>query len=228
MISVRNLSVSYGRIAALQDASLDVCVGDVTAVVGVNGAGKSSLVRAVLGLEAPTAGHITIDGTDTTVWPSHKPRSIGYVPEGRVLAGALTVAETLRLGAGRVARNHIATRTAGVLARFPELAKRLNQKAGTLSGGEATMLAVSRALMAAPRYLLLDEPTLGLSPAATDRVFGIIAELKQDGLGILLVEQNLHRALAAADQHIVLRHGRIVPAGDITTIENTLLQGATS
>ncbi|TMV04257.1 ABC transporter ATP-binding protein [Ruegeria sediminis] len=219
MLEVAALSVSHGRIRALQDVSLTISPGEVLAVAGMNGAGKSSLVNAICGLAQARSGRVTFDGRDITGQPLHRMDGIALMPEGRILAPSLTVAETLRLGAGRVNRREHDQCRAKVLARFPELGSRLGQRAGTLSGGEATMLALGRALMASPRLLLLDEPTLGLSPSAAERVFHVLEELRNDGLTLLLVEQNIHMALGFADRYLLLRHGLAVGAGRTPTRE---------
>ncbi|ETX30811.1 ABC transporter ATP-binding protein [Roseivivax isoporae] len=213
MLTVTDLSVRYGRIHALRAVSLSLSRAEVLLLAGLNGAGKSSLVRAIAGLTPAAGGRVDLAGRDITGMPLHRLDDIALLPEGRVLAPSLTVAETLRLGARNTRRPVRRARTADVLDRLPELAGRLDQRAGTLSGGEATLLALGRALMAGPRLLLLDEPTLGLSPAAAARVFDILAALRQDGLGLLLVEQNLRRAVGLADRVLALRHGRAVHQG---------------
>lgn len=218
MLKVADLSVRYGRIHALQSVSLTLKRGEVLLLAGLNGAGKSSLVRAICGLTPLASGRVTLDDRDVTGVPLHRLSDTALLPEGRILAPSLTVAETLRLGAGVVRRSVLRSRQAAVIDRLPELAGRLDQRAGTLSGGEATMLALGRALMSDPRLLLLDEPTLGLSPVASARVFDILASLRGNGLGLLLVEQNLHRALALADRVLVLRHGRAVHDGNAPNI----------
>lgn len=215
MLKVADLSVRYGQIQALQSVSLTLSRGEVLLLAGLNGAGKSSLVRAIAGLTPPAMGRVELEGRDITGTPLHGLTDMALLPEGRVLAPSLTVAETLRLGAGGVRRSVLHTRQTAVLGRLPELADRLDQRAGTLSGGEATMLALGRAMMADPRLLLLDEPTLGLSPAASARVYEIIGALRKEGLGLLLVDQNLRRALALADRVLVLRHGRVVHEGQV-------------
>ncbi len=213
MLAVEALSVRYGRVRALEEVSLTLGHDEVLAVAGLNGAGKSSLVRAICGLSPVAAGRVTFEGRDITGHPLYALDGVALVPEGRVLAPSLTVAETLRLGAGRVSARELDARRTEVLDRFPALGQRLTQRAGTLSGGEATMLALARALMAAPRLLLLDEPTLGLSPAAAARVFEMLAALRRDGLGLLVVEQNLHLSLGLADRVLLLRHGRAIGQG---------------
>lgn len=218
MLKVTDLAVRYGRIHAVRSVSARLEAGEVLLVAGLNGAGKSSFVRAVAGLVPVASGKIELGGRAITGLPLHRLDGVALLPEGRVLAPSLTVAETLRLGGGGAGRAVLRARKDEVLARLPELAGRLGQRAGTLSGGEATMLALGRALMAGPRLLLLDEPTLGLSPAATERVFEILARLRREGLlGMVLVEQNLRRAHALADRVLVLRRGRALhrgPAGE--------------
>ncbi|PWJ13824.1 ABC transporter ATP-binding protein [Jannaschia seohaensis] len=217
MLKVTDLAVRYGRIHAVQSVSARLEGGEVLLLAGLNGAGKSSFVRAVAGLVPIASGKVELGGRDITGLPLHRLDGVALLPEGRVLAPSLTVGETLKLGGGAAGRAVLRGRKDEVLERLPELAGRLGQRAGTLSGGEATMLALGRALMAGPRLLLLDEPTLGLSPAATERVFEILARLRREGLGMVLVEQNLRRAHALADRVLVLRRGRALhrgPAGE--------------
>jgi len=178
-------------------------------IVGLNGSGKTSLANAVNGLIPIAGGKIEIDRVDVTKSPFHQRGPIALVPEGRVLAPSLSIHETLRLGGGRISRSEFLQRSNSVLSLFPELGERLDQKAGSLSGGEASLLSFARALMRAPKYLILDEPTLGLSPAATKRVFETIADLRNLGLGILLIEQNLQLAISGSDLFYLMRDGRL-------------------
>ncbi|MFZ8883089.1 MAG: ATP-binding cassette domain-containing protein [Paracoccaceae bacterium] len=209
MIDVSNLSVRFGKIRAVQDASFTLSCGQLMTIVGSNGSGKTSLANAVNGLIPIAGGKIEIDRVDVTKSPFHQRGPIALVPEGRVLAPSLSIHETLRLGGGRISRSEFLQRSNSVLSLFPELGERLDQKAGSLSGGEASLLSFARALMRAPKYLILDEPTLGLSPAATKRVFETIADLRNLGLGILLIEQNLQLAISGSDLFYLMRDGRL-------------------
>ncbi len=209
MIDVSNLSVRFGKIRAVQDASFTLSCGQLMTIVGLNGSGKTSLANAVNGLIPIAGGKIEIDRVDVTNSPFHQRGPIALVPEGRVLAPSLSIHETLRLGGGRISRSEFLQRSNSVLSLFPELGERLDQKAGSLSGGEASLLSFARALMRAPKYLILDEPTLGLSPAATKRVFETIADLRNLGLGILLIEQNLQLAISGSDLFYLMRDGRL-------------------
>lgn len=209
MIDVSNLSVRFGKIRAVQDASFTLSCGQLMTIVGLNGSGKTSLANAVNGLIPIAGGKIEIDRVDVAKSPFHQRGPIALVPEGRVLAPSLSIHETLRLGGGRISRSEFLQRSNSVLSLFPELGERLDQKAGSLSGGEASLLSFARALMRAPKYLILDEPTLGLSPAATKRVFETIADLRNLGLGILLIEQNLQLAISGSDLFYLMRDGRL-------------------
>jgi branched-chain amino acid transport system ATP-binding protein len=208
MLTVKALCVRYGLVRAVENASLSLSGGEILSLVGLNGAGKSSLVHAICGLVKPASGRVLLEGNDVTGQPLHRLPHVALVPEGRVLAPSLSVRETLTLGAARLPTLEAPRQQARVLDLFPELNNRLDQRAGTLSGGEATMLAIARALMSRPRLLLLDEPTLGLSPAAAKRVFGALHSLRHEGLALLLVEQNLHMAAGIADRLMLLRHGQ--------------------
>ncbi len=215
-LDIEGLAVCYGRIDAVRDVSLAVPQGQVVALIGANGAGKTTIMRAVSGLVRPRAGRIRFAGKDVTGWPAHRIATAGLkqVPEGRQCFAELTVAENLLIGAYRVPdRGEIARRQEAVLARFPRLRERLGQLAGSLSGGEQQMLAIGRALMGAPRLLLLDEPSMGLAPLFVEEIFAIIAGLRADGTTILLVEQNASAALDVADHAYVLETGRIVLSG---------------
>jgi branched-chain amino acid transport system ATP-binding protein len=216
MLEVRDLHVCYGRIRAVQGASLDVRAGEVVALVGANGAGKSSILKAIAGLERPERGAIRFAGADTAGQPADRTlaRGIAYVPEGRMIVGTLSVRDNLRLGAyARAGQADLAAEIARVLAIFPDLRARLDEPGASLSGGQAQMLALARGLMAAPKLLLLDEPALGLAPVMTRAVFDLLARLKREGATILLVEQNVAEALALADRAYVLEGGRIVKEG---------------
>ena len=216
MLSIANLAVAYGRTEAVRGISLDVDEGQVVTLIGANGAGKTTILRALSGLLRPRAGRVRLDGTDITGFPAHRIAALGMVqvPEGRQIFSHLTVDENLTLGAwsGRNAGRARQQREK-ILARFPRLRERLAQPAGALSGGEQQMLAMGRALMAAPRLLLLDEPSMGLAPLFVEEIFALIAELKTEGVTILLVEQNASAALEVADMAYVLETGRITLSG---------------
>jgi branched-chain amino acid transport system ATP-binding protein len=218
LLELAGVEVRYGAIRALQGVSLSVDQGELVALIGSNGAGKSTTLRTISGLLRPTQGKITFDGTDVTTAPSERIVALGisHCPEGRQVFGGLTVAENLRLGAVTRSRSDaaaVAEDFAMVLELFPVLKERLAQAGGTLSGGEQQMLAIGRALMARPRLLLLDEPSLGLAPIMVERIFATIAELKRAGRTILLVEQNVHQALEVADRAYVLETGRVTREG---------------
>ena len=218
LLELAGVEVRYGAIRALQGISLGVDEGELVALIGSNGAGKSTTLRTISGLLRATQGKITFDGADITNAPSERivARGISHSPEGRRIFGGLSVAENLRLGAvsrGRGEAAGVAEDLATVLELFPVLKERLTQAGGTLSGGEQQMLAIARALMARPRLLLLDEPSLGLAPLMVERIFATIAELKRGGRTILLVEQNVHQAFEVADRAYVLETGRITLEG---------------
>ena len=215
-LHVEKLEVAYGRITVIPGLTLAVPEGTAVCLIGANGAGKTTVLRTISGLIRPRAGRIRFGGTDITARPAHRIAAAGLrqVPEGRQCFAELTVAENLQLGAYLVpSRPEIARRQDQVLARFPRLRERLSQLAGSLSGGEQQMLAIGRALMGAPRLLLLDEPSMGLAPLFVEEIFAIIAALKADGTTILLVEQNASAALDVADYAYVLETGRIAFEG---------------
>jgi branched-chain amino acid transport system ATP-binding protein len=216
MLEAERLQVAYGDAVALWDVSLRVDPGELVSVVGPNGSGKTTLINAIAGLLPARAGRLRFGGEDLTRLPAHEisSRGIAIVPEGRRLFAGMTVEENLEIGCyapgARAAR---ATRLERVYATFPVLQARRRQAAGTLSGGEQQMVAIGRALMAGPRLLLLDEPSLGLAPAIVDRVFDVIRALHEAGTAMLLVEQNVEKALAVASRAYVLAEGRIVSGG---------------
>ena len=213
---VERLQVSYGRTAALAGIDLRVDEGKIVCLIGANGAGKTTTMRALSGLVRPLAGRIMLDGVDIAGMSPHRIAALGmrHVPEGRQIFAELTVAENLAVGAWLVdGAAEIARRQQQVLERFPRLRERLSQLAGSMSGGEQQMLALGRALMGAPRLLLLDEPSMGLAPMFVEEIFGIIADLRREGRTILLVEQNASAALEVADHAYVLETGRIVLEG---------------
>lgn len=215
MLTVTDLSVRYGQIEAVRGLSLGVAKGSVTVLLGSNGAGKSSTLNAIIGLAQPK-GRVELDGTriDGQAPEDIVARGIALCPEGRRVFPSLSVAENLHLGgAAHCSGAVLQTRLEAELERFPILRERFHQKAGLLSGGEQQMLAIARALMSAPRLLLLDEPSLGLAPKVVDQVFDLILSLRAQGITILLVEQNAERALEIADHGYVLQSGGLVLSG---------------
>jgi branched-chain amino acid transport system ATP-binding protein len=216
MLLVEGLEVAYGRTTALKGIDLRVDEGKVVCLIGANGAGKTTTMRALSGLLRPAAGRIVFDGADITGMRAHRIAALGmrHVPEGRQIFAGLTVAENLSVGAWlEPMAAERARRREEVLARFPRLRERLGQLAGSMSGGEQQMLALGRALMGAPKLLLLDEPSMGLAPLFVEEIFAIIADLRREGRTILLVEQNASAALEVADYAFVLETGRIVLEG---------------
>ena len=215
-LEIEQLEVAYGRIVVVHGVSLHVPAGTIVCLIGANGAGKTTVMRAISGLVRPRAGAIRFGGQPIARWKAHRIAAAGLrqVPEGRQCFAELTVDENLMLGAYLVpGRAEIGRRREAVLLRFPRLRERLRQFAGSLSGGEQQMLAIGRALMGAPRLLLLDEPSMGLAPLFVEEIFAIIAALKADGTTILLVEQNASAALEVSDYAYVLETGRIVLEG---------------
>ena len=216
MLEVRALRAGYGAIEVLRGVDLAVAAGEIVALLGSNGAGKSTLNNNVSGLYRPLAGTIRFDGKDIAGTPSMRIVEAGLiqVPEGRRVFPNLSVHENLELGSYRRGRAARANNLERVLSIFPRLKERLTQSAGTLSGGEQQMLAIGRGLMGEPRLLILDEPSLGLSPLLVEEMFALIGRLNQDGLAILLVEQNVVQSLAIAHRAYVLENGRIGLAGN--------------
>jgi branched-chain amino acid transport system ATP-binding protein len=216
LLDVRDLEVSYGQARALNGVSFSVPRNGLMAIVGSNGAGKTSLVRAIAGMLRPSSGRVVFDGTDITGRDSNETceLGIGQVAEGRQIFPTLTVEENLQLGGAlkRAAANR-SHNMARVLEMFPRLAERRRQKAGALSGGEQQMLAIGRCLMSDPRFIMFDEPSLGLSPLMVELVFSAILDLKKSGLTILLIEQNVAESLGIADHAAVLKNGSIVLSG---------------
>jgi branched-chain amino acid transport system ATP-binding protein len=216
LLRVEQLDLFYGDAQALDGVSLEVQAGEIVAIVGANGAGKSSLIRAIHGMEQPRAGRIGFDGQDITFWPSHRicDLGIGQVAEGRQIFPSLSVIDNLEMGAfiprGRAKRRETLDR---VMAMFPRLSERSSQAAGTLSGGEQQMLAIGRCLMGQPRLIMFDEPSLGLAPAVVQEVFRIVVQLNREGITIVLVEQNVASSLRLANRAYVLENGRIVLQG---------------
>jgi branched-chain amino acid transport system ATP-binding protein len=216
MLRVENLDVSYGDVQALDGVSLEIEEGAIVAIVGANGAGKTSLIRAVAGMQQQLSGKIEFRGTDIARWPSYRVCNlgIGQVAEGRLVFPTLTVAENLDIGAMLPrARTERVKNKERVLSLFPVLAERSRQAAGTLSGGEQQMLAIGRCLMGAPELIMFDEPSLGLAPAIVRTVLDTISELNRSGLTCLLVEQNVAQSLKLASRAYVLENGRITLSG---------------
>ena len=216
LLEVENLVARYGRITALDGISLHVDDGEIVTLIGANGAGKTTTLRAISGLVRAAAGTIRFDGRDLGRLAPHEivAAGVGHSPEGRRVFARMTVKENLELGAfTRRSRAEIAADTERVLTIFPRLRERYAQTAGTMSGGEQQMLAMGRALMARPRLLLLDEPSLGLSPLLVQTIFGVIRDINADGTTVLLIEQNANQALAIASRGYVLEIGRIAHQG---------------
>ena len=216
MLEVSDLHVYYGAIHALQGISLQVDDGEIVTLIGANGAGKSTTLRALSGLVRARAGKVVFRGEDITRKPAHEivKRGLVQAPEGRRIFANLTVAENLEMGAyTRTDRSEVQASLERVFKSFPRLKERYRQVAGTLSGGEQQMLAIGRALMSRPTMLLLDEPSMGLSPILVEEIFAIIREINQQGTTVLLVEQNAYMALSIARRAYVLETGRIVLSG---------------
>lgn len=216
MLKVENIEVYYGMINAIKGVSFEVNEGEIIALIGANGAGKTTILHTITGLIAPKSGHIYLEGKDLTKIPPHKIVYLGmaHVPEGRRIFQQLTVLDNLKLGAFSITdKAQIEKNLNYVYAHFPRLAERKNQVAGTLSGGEQQMLAMGRALMSNPKILLMDEPSMGLSPLLVNEIFKIISEVSKDGTTVLLVEQNAKKALSIADRAYVLETGNIVMEG---------------
>ncbi|MGE5372954.1 MAG: ABC transporter ATP-binding protein [Solirubrobacterales bacterium] len=216
MLEVRNLEVFYGAIQALRGVSFEVNEGEIVTLIGANGAGKSTTLRTISGLIRPRSGEITFKGTDITKVPAHKIVTMGLsqVPEGRKIISDLTVMENLRLGAyTRSDKAEIQASMEKVFQSFPRLKERTKQLAGTMSGGEQQMLAIGRALMARPSLIILDEPSMGLSPLLVEEIFEIIKRINAEGTTVLLVEQNAYMALQVAHRAYVLETGTIALQG---------------
>ena len=217
MLEVNDIKVYYGMIQAIKGVSFHVNEGEVIALIGANGAGKTTILHTVSGLLTPKEGSITFEGQDLVKTPGHKIVSMGmaHVPEGRRVFAQLSVLQNLMMGAyTRKDKEEIAQTLETVFDRFPRLKERQNQMAGTLSGGEQQMLAMGRALMSHPKIILMDEPSMGLSPLFVGEVFQIIEEIKKSGTTVLLVEQNAKKALEVADRAYVLETGKISMSGD--------------
>jgi branched-chain amino acid transport system ATP-binding protein len=224
LLEVNEIEVHYGKIAALKNISLQVDSGEIVALIGANGAGKTTTLKTISGLRPLTSGRISFDGKDISRMPGHRRVvvGIGQAPEGRGIFPGMTVAENLLMGSyARKRRNgNRDEELAEVYELFPRLAERKSQAGGTMSGGEQQMLAIGRALMAKPKVLLLDEPSMGLAPMLVNQIFSIISEINRRGTTVLLVEQNAAQALQLADRAYVLETGRVVksaPAHDLLT-----------
>ncbi len=216
LLEVKDLEVYYGVICALKGISFEVNEGEIVTLIGANGAGKTTTMQSVVGLIPAKAGNVTFNGADITKTPCHKIVHLGMtqVPEGRRVFQELTVYENLMMGAYSLKKNtSFKEDLEHIYTLFPRLAERKNQIAGTLSGGEQQMLAMGRALMSHPKLLMLDEPSMGLSPLLVDQVFEIIKEINKSGTTILLVEQNAGKSLAISDRGYVLENGSIVLTG---------------
>ena len=224
MLEVKDLQVYYGVIQALKGISFEVEQGDVVALIGANGAGKTTTLHTITGLLPSKAGNITFEGRDITHVPGYKLVSMGiaHVPEGRRVFASLTVLQNLKMGAyTRNDKKEIEDTIEMIYKRFPRLKERKNQLAGTLSGGEQQMLAMGRGkLMSHPRLIVLDEPSMGLSPLYVNEIFDIIQEINKDGVTVLLVEQNAKKALSISNKAYVLETGNIVLSGDAKELMN--------
>jgi branched-chain amino acid transport system ATP-binding protein len=224
VLEVGGLDVRYGDARALWDVDLRVGTGETVCVVGPNGAGKSTLVNAIAGIHPATAGRIVVGGTEITALPGHRvcAHGVAIVPEGRRIFPRMTVTDNLLLGAyRRGARGTFRKTLAIVHELFPRLAEREGQLAGNLSGGEQQMLAIGRALMAKPALLLLDEPSLGLAPVRVDEVYDAIGRIVASGVSVVVVEQDVQRALAIADRAYLLGEGRVVAAGPAAELRDS-------
>ena len=223
MLEVKDLEVYYGMIQAIKGISFEVNQGEVIALIGANGAGKTTTLQTITGMIPSKKGSITFNGVDITKVPGHKivPMGMAHVPEGRRVVAQLSVLDNLKLGAyTRSDQKEIQESLQMVYRHFPRLEERKNQMAGTLSGGEQQMLAMGRALMSKPSIVLMDEPSMGLSPIFVTEIFSIIQEISKEGTTVLLVEQNAKKALSIADRGYVLETGKIVLSGDAKDLMN--------
>jgi branched-chain amino acid transport system ATP-binding protein len=230
MLEIQDIHTYYGNIHALKGVSLSVEKGEIVTLIGGNGAGKTTTLRSITGLHKPSQGKVYLDGEDLEVYKAHQivSKGVSMVPEGRGIFSRLTVAENLDLGAySRVDRSHLNQELERVFNLFPRLKERQKQVAGTLSGGEQQMLAIGRALMAHPRLMLMDEPSMGLAPILVESIFETIKEINQEGTTILLVEQNALMAFSIANRGYVLQTGEIVLQDTVANLQkNELVQKA--
>ncbi|HEX4985895.1 MAG TPA: ABC transporter ATP-binding protein [Burkholderiales bacterium] len=219
---LENLRVGYDEADVLAGVSLEVRPGEITCILGANGAGKSTLIRAVLALTPPRGGRVLHDGEDITGWPTHRivGRGIACIPEGRKVFPKMTVVENLRIGAYARTAAQAQAGMERVFETFPRLRERRTQLAGTMSGGEQAMLSIGRGLMAAPRLLIIDEPSLGLSPLYVKENFNVIRRINETGVTVLLVEQNVRQTLAIAHRGYVLAQGRVAAQGDAAALRD--------
>ena len=223
MLEVRDLEVQYGKIRAVYGLSFNVVKGEIIALIGANGAGKSSTMHAICGIERANGGQVHFEGENITGLRSHQiiSRGLVQVPEGRLIFGGLTIEENLRLGAYKTNSSFpIGDEIERVLTNFPMLKDRLSEQGTALSGGQAQMLALARAMMARPKLLMLDEPSLGLAPIAVEEVYALIETLPDAGVTVLLVEQNVRQALAVADRGYVIESGKIILEGKANELLN--------
>ena len=223
MLEIKDLEVYYGVIHAIKGVSFEVNEGEIIALIGANGAGKTTILHTITGLIAPKSGHVLFEGKDITKTPAHKIVELGmaHVPEGRRVFAQLSVYQNLKMGAyTRKDKAEVDAALEMVYKRFPRLEERKNQMAGTLSGGEQQMLAMGRALMSHPKIILMDEPSIGLSPILVNEIFDIIRSVNEAGTTVLLVEQNAKKALAIANRAYVLETGTIATSGDADALMN--------
>ena len=222
MLEIRGLRVAYGGILAVKGVDIEVGAGELVCLIGANGAGKTTTLKAIAGLTPRTEGAVRLEGKDVAGLPSHElvRRGLALVPEGRGIFGRLTVRENLQMGAFHRDDGGVRRDLEHVLALMPRLAERLHQTGGTLSGGEQQMLAIGRALMSRPKLLLLDEPSMGLAPVMVQKVFEIVRKAAEEGVTILLVEQNAKLALELARRAYVMESGRITLSGESRTLRS--------
>jgi branched-chain amino acid transport system ATP-binding protein len=223
-LTIERIFTAYDRADVLMDVSIAARAGEITCILGSNGSGKTTLIRSILGLTPPRHGRILFEGTDITGVPTHRVVALGIacIPEGRRIFPKLTIEENLRLGAYQERDPAtIRRRLEDVYRIFPRLEERVRQLAGTMSGGEQAMVSIGRGMMAAPRMLLIDEPSLGLAPLFVSQNFEVIRRINEQGVSVLLVEQNAHQTLAIAHRGSVLSQGRVVAAGSAAELRGT-------
>ncbi|MEW6104616.1 MAG: ABC transporter ATP-binding protein [bacterium] len=220
MLEILNLFVSYGKVSVLKGISLSIKKKEIVAILGANGAGKTTLLKTISGILSPLSGEIRFLGERIDRLPSHQITKCGiiHVPEGRKIFSRLRVEENLKMGAFLLSKKEIKEGFEEVFSLFPILKERFTQLGGTLSGGEQQMLALGRAIMAKPKLLLLDEPSMGIAPKLSERIFGTIKEINKSGIPILLVEQNVHKSLQIADRAYILEIGKIVLEGNASIL----------